>query len=416
VKTILPTFSELPRRFRCAATDVLARVNTFSEDSLAGDARHTFFRRMKELLQAEKPLLLPEAREVALSEIEDPVHRETIGAFPLEALERLELGSTAGEVAFAYDVETGECRELGRDLGRHYDEAGRLPTEIVGATDRVQLIGANRIHIGDYKGRSHVTDPGQDEQFLGAALCASRVYRRREVEIDVFPVVGSEIYHRRAVVDGLELDRFELRLGDLAQRVFENRSRFQESGGLDLPAMSEGPWCSWCPSARFCPAKGGMQPAALLARVKEGQALLTPENAPTLYRLKSEGTKLLEQLGAALQLFARQSPFTLENGQTYGVPPDSEERDLLDGRLVETTLKELFGEHASQAVKVTASFSGIERAIRAYRGSDIARGDLKLYGDQAEELLKKRGAMRVIQGGTVRAYGSKTTTKKKAEA
>ena len=78
---------------------------------------------------------MPEAWRAICAEIPDP-------------------GQGLAEVAFAYDVETGKARELGRDVERQY---GKLaPTEIPGSLDLLYMVG-DVLHIDDYKtGRSEV--------------------------------------------------------------------------------------------------------------------------------------------------------------------------------------------------------------------------------------------------------------------
>lgn len=415
----LPTFSDLPRRFKCELTDVLPERKGWSPASLAGDARHAFFQKIAELLQpvdtgeAGRPAYTLElARELALTEA-DPFARKALEAIPLDALERLDLAHVAPEVALAYDVQTGECRELGRDLGRRYDEAGRRPTEIVGATDRLILIGQDGIGVGDYKGRSHRTPPSEDPQFLAAALVGSRVHGRRWAEIEVIREIDGELFHRRELVDQVALDRFELELQDLAARIRENVAAYVESHGLDLPPATEGDHCTYCARFAYCPAKNAIARAViggdheeLLRVVKEGAALITPENAGMLRRLYSEGKKRLEELGEALQTYARQTPFRLEDGRMYGVVPDAEERELGDGDLVRQVVAEVLedAKAAELVVKKDAAFGRIDAAIKAHLGDRIQRGDLKTWNEKIEAKLTERGLLRVTRGGKIAAY------------
>jgi hypothetical protein len=446
----LPTFSGLPRWFACELTDILAQVDVPSEDAAAGSARHRFFQRVTELMQAELAARYPGfpdgfasdegramavecalqgARELALAEAADE-HQEVLAAIPLE---QLGLHEVASEVTFALDLETGEARELGRGLERGYAAAAEAlgvplrPTEIVGTIDRLALIGDDGLYIGDYKGRSHKTAPGRDPQFLAAALAASRVYHRSWAEIEVIRCIGEQTYAQKERVDLLDLDSFEVRLQERRALREQNRAMHAEDP-LGLAEAEVGDHCRYCPSLRYCPAQMAIARAALggdseemQAIVKVGSAYITDESAPRLHALVKRADELLEIVKSALKDFARQTPFQLADGsgRWYGVPPDAKERELLDGRRVEAVLAEIFGaEAAKTGVKVEGTFSGIESAVKAYLSThpDLAkRGAIKELRERAEALLQERGLLRTISGGQVKIFKPKDAAPKATE-
>jgi hypothetical protein len=408
------TFSALPRAFACRLSTVLPRVDQPSEDARAGTVRHAFFQRITELLGAGQKL--EDARELALAQAPEEF-KAGLAAVPLETLG---LGDVAAEVAVAFDVATGEARELGRGIGRKYREAAEAQgqpireTEVVGTIDRLGFIGAAGLHVGDYKGRSHAREPSRDEQLLAGALAASRIYGRHQVELEIVKVIDGEGYSTKEHIDILDVDSFETRLAELRHRVEQDRAAFVAG---DIPEAEVSSHCRYCPSFRYCPAQMAIARAVLggdsdeiSAIVKVGQAYITPETAPQLHSLVARGEKVLEVVKDALREFARATPFALTDGtgRWYGVPPDSKEREIVDGASAAKVLAELFGADAAKAgVEVKVTLTGVEAAVKA----DLAahperakRGAIKEGKERAEQLLLDRGLLRVIHGGKVRLH------------
>lgn len=408
------TFSQLPRLFACEASHVLPVADVETEDRAHGSARHLFLQRVTEWADPQKTgsatvQNILAAKEIALAQEEDTDRR---AAFALIPVEEFGLEAVAAEVALAIDLETGEGRELGRGLDRKYPEV--KDSEIIGTIDRLGFIGEDGLHIGDYKGRSHTAAPDKDPQFLTAALAACRAHHRTWAEIEVIRFIGNEARREKAKVDVVALDHHELELQKLADRRRDNLTQFYASGGVMIPPAKLGPYCSFCPSLRFCPAKYALARAALggtddevMGVVKAGKAYITEANAGRLYSLVREGRKALDILDEALKDFGRQTTFPLADGKVYGVDPDATEREFVDGKKGVEALKEIFGEAALAAGKVELTWKGIDAATRAFRGTELARGDLKKYEEQAEALLEKRGLLRIIKGGKVGAFKPK---------
>lgn len=61
------------------------------------------------------------------------------------------------EAAYAYDPEADTARLLGYDIGRKYEEHGKLAHEIAGSADIVWLDG-DTVHVRDWKTGRSVTD------------------------------------------------------------------------------------------------------------------------------------------------------------------------------------------------------------------------------------------------------------------
>jgi hypothetical protein len=406
------TFSALPRAFACRMSTVLPRVDHESDDAREGTIRHRFFQVISEQLQAGKPL--EDARELALAEVPDDL-RQGLEAIPVETLG---LADTAAEVAVAFDVATGEARELGRGIGRQYAEAAEAlgnplrDTEVCGSLDRLGFIGQWGLKVADFKGRSHSRRPSQDAQLLAGALAASRIYGRHDVELEIARVIDGEVYAKTERIDILEVDSFETRLAELRTRIEQDRAAFAAG---DLPEAEVSSHCRYCPSMRYCPAQMAIARAVIggdsdeiNAIVRVGQAYITPETAPRLHALVAQGEKVLEIVKDALREFARATPFPLGDGRWYGVPPESKEREIVDGPAAARVLTELFGADAAKAgTKVEVTLTGVEAAVKA----DLAahperakRGAIKEGKERAEQLLSERGLLRISYGGKVKIH------------
>lgn len=407
----LPTFSALPRAFRCRMSTVLPRVEHESDDARAGTARHAFLQRVAELLATTANGSLEQARALALEEAPE-TERAFLELIPLETLQ---LDGIAAEVAVAYDLETGTARELGRGIERRYE--GVKATEVVGTIDRLGLLGEEGLYLGDYKGRSHRRKATEDEQLLAGALTAARLYGRRWAEIEVIRLIDGEPFHSKGRVEAFELDSFDLRLQELRHRIAADRAAYAAG---DLPPAETGDHCSYCPSLRYCPAKMALARATigadseeLLQLAREGAPLITEESAARIRQLVLDAEKVLDLVKDAVRDFARQKPFPLNDGsgRWYGVRPDAQEREIVDGRRAAKVLAELFGEDpASAGVDVEVTFSGVERAVKAYLAAHpekSKRGAITEGKAIAEETLKARGLLRVIQGGKVTAFKPK---------
>jgi hypothetical protein len=148
--------SSLQRVDACPASAVLPRATHDSTASDKGNHLHAHLKRLAQGVPQDKSLAeVPEAYRAICAELPDP-------------------GRGMAEVAFAYDVETGQARELGRDIERQY---GKLaPTEIPGSVDFMQMAG-DVVVVDDYKsGHSEVPPARENLQLHTLALMACRAY------------------------------------------------------------------------------------------------------------------------------------------------------------------------------------------------------------------------------------------------
>lgn len=315
----LPTFSSLPRVSRCLASAVLPACDEASDHADAGTVRHHFMRRVSDLARGGMPL--GEARTVALAEAPADARWE-LGLLDLAALRP---GDMMAEVAYAIDVVTGEARVLGRAIDRHYDEAGRRPTELAGSVDAVALVGHEGARVRDYKGRSHDRRPDQDEQLLAGAYAVMRIYRRRWVDVEVVRIVSGRAFPVKARVSAPDLERFGKRLLALGARVQEARAAFERGA---IPDCHRGDHCAYCPGMRSCPAMGALARAALggalaetLTRARAGLPLVSEADDARLHEQLAALERVVRALKADLRDRARGRPVPLRNGKVYGVTP-----------------------------------------------------------------------------------------------
>jgi hypothetical protein len=313
----LPTFSSLPRATRCLASAALPACDEESDHAEAGTVRHHFLRRVSDLVRTG--MALAEARTIALAEAPADARWE-LGLLDLAPLR---LGDVMAEVAFAIDIVTGEARVLGRAIDRHYDAAGRRPTEVCGSVDAVALVGQEGARVRDYKGRSHDRRPDQDEQLLAGAYAVMRIYRRRWVDVEVVRIVSGRAFPVKARVSAPDLERFGQRLRALGARVQEARAAFTR--GV-IPDCTRGDHCAYCPGMRSCPAMGALARAALggelaetLARARAGLPLVTEEDDARLHEQLASLERVVRALKTDLRDRARGRPIPLRNGKVYGL-------------------------------------------------------------------------------------------------
>jgi hypothetical protein len=198
-------------------------------------------------------------------------------------------------------------------------------------------------------------------------------------------------------------------------RMRANQERLKAEPAF-LPTGEIGEHCSYCPSARYCPAQMSLVRAVLAGESEEvrtiakvGSSALEELGAARLHAMVSQAEDRLRELKEALKNFARVTPFQLPSGKWYGVPPDATERELSeDGRLVQQAVAEVLDEEAAKVcTKVEASFSRIESAVRAYvaKHPEIdKRGVLKELNEKIAEKLKERALLRTVVGGQVRVH------------
>ncbi len=389
-KRPLPTFSALNRAQACRASAVLPGADSISEHATSGTNVHRFLQRTNEV-----------GRDQALLEVADDDRALC------EALDTASLPTDpkafAPEVALVYDAVTGKARELGRGLERNYGAPG--PTDFVGTVDIAALMGDDGAFVGDWKkGWSHgrtTPPPARNLQLKAGLVAACRAWDRRRGKVEMIRIFDDgDAYRASAAFSPAEVDAAEGELVMLASRIMLDRTTYDS--GREVPAVT-GPHCTYCPSFAWCPANLALARELGLAPQEfrdRSVALITPANAPQVYERVKQARAVLDEVEAAIQTYARQTPIDLGDGVVYGVRP--EERRAIDGHLAEPALAEVLGDAAKTAIEPEVTIASVKRAVKKYlaaRPKENVRGAAAELEKRALEVLKARGALKVTQAG-----------------
>lgn len=290
------------------------------------------------------------------------------------------------EVAFAYDVSTGEAREIGQGINRAYGDLG--PFEIAGTADAVGRSG-DRLVVVDKKSYDEVTRAAQNPQVRFLALAASLVYKPVAVEVATTHLIrGID----RADLDAFDLDETAL----LVRRVILEVAKAKQYANDELPvAFNTGRHCRWCSSFHACPKQRELvalvKTDAMSHRIETSIPFNDDDSAADAYELSKRLRMLLKRVDAALYARAGERPIPLGDGKMFG-PVEKLGQTKIDGDIAYAVLKEQHGQAvADAAVTRKATQKGIEDA-------------LKFVGARGQVAELKRKAMDAIReaGGTSR--------------
>lgn len=378
----LPTASSLDLAAACPASHVLPQIRTTTEAMLRGTAVHHFLEQMPQV-----------GRDRALAEVPDE-HRALC-----EAIDPAEVPEGDREIAYAWNVDTGEVRRLGHIEHRAYprlegrwifgtadvvsvdhgsfvcpecgpcvaaDEDGCCATcgvDIVSTPPSVQVL--------DYK----VTDVPHDEQgllnptrrSLQLRVLALMVMRHFNAEAERRGGEGVEVVesaHLRVTSSGrIEPDRATLGFFDwpvIEEEVRQVLSRVQAEHAEATP----GPHCGLCPCIARCPAT-----TALISTV--GQMNPEPEDwtDPGIAWLwLQQAEALVRALRAELMRRAAVAPIPLPDGSVLASVEELRER--LDPRVVWAVLTNELGEDQAWAALGTSK-SAIQRVMGPGTGASF---------------------------------------------
>jgi hypothetical protein len=361
------TASQLGRAVRCPGSMTLPHHDTTSEAAERGSAVHDFLE--------QAPAL---GREAALEQV-PAEYRHLCDVLSLERMD----ARLVPEVAFAFDVETGRARELGRGLGRDYSSA--TASEIVGTADVFGLSPA-AVLVRDWKTGWSSVDPAMSNmQVRFLAMAAARAHGRDRAVVEVVRIRESG----DTWTDQAELDVF-----DLDETAAQVRALYQRINAPNVP-FSQGPWCQFCPAFAACPTKG-----ALLRRLADGSEAhelelmlpLTPEMAATAYHRWRAAKALLKRVEAEICELARRTPIPLGDGRVFGELL-TEGNEQLDGDIVWDVLRERYGREVAD--------KAVTRAATKARLTSVIRGRLnekrtlsKTVNSVLGEVRKRGGASR----------------------
>ena len=381
------SFSSLARAERCAVSCLLQQVDEVSPFASAGRVAHAFLEACATGTREAALAAAPEAERGRLAQID------------LEAMPWLSSG--AAEVAFALDLDAGTARELGRGINRDYRDL--RPSEVPGTVDWLAMVGADGIGCADWKsGHLPVEGPETNPQLLACAVASALAYSRFHVSVMIGKLLASGSWYfsvadldAEALADGLE----RLRRIDAGVKA----AAAQLAAG-ELPRLSVGDHCGFCPAFRACPAHRAMflQLREACAMVPEGARLeiTTPEEVRDLLPKWRAAAKFTAAVGDALRAYGARYDVDLGDGMVWGrVPGDR----ILDGEVAHRVLVEAAGQdRADEACPRSTSAKAIEEALRPVAPP---RGLGRLVRETTDRIFEEGGGRR--EGAKVKEHKRK---------
>jgi hypothetical protein len=390
----MPSGSAVERALLCPPSTALPRIERHGEEADRGTELHKFLAAARKL-----------GREAALEVIAKKYrpHAEMLD------LEQLDIASFASEPAFAYDPETDECRLLGFDIGRAYLEHGWDPTREIACTPDGVGLSEDAALIVDWKsGVGAVTAVARNPQMKTGAICASRYYHRSKVLMLIahIPEHAKKPWMEPAEITALDLDEWR-------QTLLAGKKRWaaaQEAWARgELPNVSAGAHCRYCPCAISCPAVGGAitRFRELSAGLSDGMGkpdkdhladlkrqlttALTPETARAARMLLVRHQAVLDLVDSALRDHAAQAPIPMDDeGRVWG--PRTITLENLDPSVVFRVVREIAGEKlAERAVSWEASKTKIRDVARELAA--LQGGTIKGWEATILDTVRERGGV-----------------------
>jgi hypothetical protein len=342
--------SKLQRVAICAPSAVLPQDGSENSARERGNAVHDFLHRVGSGAD----------RDTALEQVPEE-HHDACAAIDLARLPILT--GLAAEVAFAYDVETGHSRELGRGLERNY--SGVRATELPGTADLVGLIPDGQgLFLGDWKtGRVAVSSALKSWQLRALALAACRAYGRSYAIVALITLHGDVVKYDQARLDLFDLASSAAELRAIVERVRKAKAR---AAAGERPEVVSGAHCRYCPAFAHCPAQVALVRQLAIEPVsieREVMTLLTPETATRAWGRLKQVEAIVKRVRETLYGWAEEHPIDCGNGMVFG-PVEAKKREL-SGQIARKVLLERHGaEVADAACTFETSQAAIERALK----------------------------------------------------
>lgn len=272
------------------------------------------------------------------------------------------------EVKLAYDISTGEGRELGVGGDRNYGDAGVF--EIPGTADIVGT-GPGRLVIADIKSNDpSVSPPSRNRQLHINALAAARAHGVTEVTVALkHEIRGVEVHE----MDGWELEEFAGLVRATLVTVAQQQLAAREGKPL---IINTNKGCRWCDAFNDCPKQQDVMALvksdAIDMRVQETIPFRDDEAAADAYELADKIRMVLKRLDAAIYARASERPIPLRNGKLFGRITKLGDRKL-DGKLAHKVIWERYGRDiADLAVELSATQTKIEAALKVAKVKSVA--------------------------------------------
>ncbi len=302
-------------------------------------------------------------RDAALEKVSEEFV-DDCAVIDLNSLPASDPDAYAPEVSFAYNLDTGEVRELGRRLKREQvmalcgERDMPLTIDVLGLTE-------DAVVVLDYKtGFKRHGAAETLRQLRSYAFAVARYYGRSHAYVGIIRIGDDgQPYFNRGELDGFELVGIEDELREMFARVDEAKAMVARG---ERPTTTEGEHCTYCPAFTSCPSK-----MALVAQVAQApfkvddwrMDAVTPEQLGKAWTRIKALQKIAERVEKTIKEIAAQTPIPLGDGYVLG--PNPEESIRPD--IAIQTLKMLYGEdvaNAAVSVRTNVSKASIEEALR----------------------------------------------------
>lgn len=372
----LPTASKLQDAATCPASAALPVIPSAHPAGDTGHDRHELLVAALEAVRTGTALTPTNPVEQRWLEVvfEHPFTRELTGYAP--------------EVAYGYDVETGQAWCWGRIPPRQYPE--HAPTTICGTADYV-LADEESVTIIDVKtGRREVPAPKRNLQLKALAVAAAKFH-------GVF-TARTAILHATADGDAVWVEHGPTwGLGDLLEIAEELRQLHLELQA-PRPRMVTGPHCTLCNAFASCPAQ-----QAIVARwagspeaaPDDVTALITPETAARAYRRLQAVKAAVKKAEGALYAWAANNTIHLGGDQFFG--SHTTEREVFTRESFALLAAEVGPEEALKAFDLETSKSAITKVVSAV----TPRGRKTQRAQEVLERIRAAGAVRTKTSTTI---------------
>jgi hypothetical protein len=251
------------------------------------------------------------------------------------------------EVAFGYDPETEEARELERREHRDYDATCTANETCAGTADIVAIDG-DCVVVYDWKTTTEgAPDVDARDQLEWLALFAARAWHFDRARIVTLKVTENGV----DPIDGGELDVFAL--DGIAQRIRADVARIPGA------APEPGDHCAgrYCKALSVCDRGGAGMPAALPALIppkhlaspfRYSTTIESPDHLAWLLEVRPIVRKFDEMLGKSIEAYVADGPVT-----------------ATDGRIIKQTYKTVSRMNQEELVKLAQAKGATEEEIGA---------------------------------------------------
>lgn len=337
------TPSALPRLARCLGSMVLERADEVLPSMERGTSIHAYLERIANgATPSESLAKAPEK------------WREDCAAVDLGGLPPLASG--LAEVGFLLDVDAGTACVAPDAHTREAVRAEARNGETPMLVDWLAQDGEGRGIVLDWKsGRSEdLARAAVNLQIRTYAATALLAYGWESVRYGLIRVDGDWPYWDMAEMDWLGAQEVLEEVRALRAAAVAAVEAHAKDGAL--PPLRLGPWCDWCPSARFCPARTRGVLALLdgtAGRAVSEASAMAPEAAGELYSRLLAAEDAVKTMLADLKALAKQVPLPLPSGKVLAPVERSETSP--DAERVVSVLARVYGEEAARAALVQPS-------------------------------------------------------------